>query len=61
MTGKIYAVKNDGSGWGQRQRIGESNTDLYPIWSYDDDISPGDYLYLVYVTGDSDSYEITDP
>jgi hypothetical protein len=58
QTGRIYVVANTGDGWGERLRVGNSDTDLYPNWSYDDNISLEDNLYLTYVTGSSDSYEI---
>jgi hypothetical protein len=56
--GHIYLVANTGDGWGERYRIGNSDADLFPNWTYDDDILPGDYLYLAYVIGSSDSYDV---
>jgi hypothetical protein len=56
--GRIYVVANTGDGWGERHRVGDGDADLYPNWSSDDNILPGDSLYIAYVTGSSDPFEV---
>jgi hypothetical protein len=58
VEGQVYIVANTGDGWGERYRVGNGDANLFPNWSYDNDILPGDSLYLAYMTGSSEPYEV---
>ena len=58
VEGQTYIVANTGDGWGERHRVGDGHADLFPNWSYDNNILQGDSLYLAYMTGSSDPYEV---
>jgi hypothetical protein len=56
--GQIYIVANAGDRWGERYRVGDGDANLFPNWSYDNNILPVDSLYLAYMTGSTDPYEV---